>query len=407
MHDKHPQSAMLGPPGSQPPALHHHHSMNNSMGPQVTQPPHSIAPHPGAGRPGLDRAHTFPTPPTSASSIIGNQGSSYEWGAQNMNSGVQSTQPLSIDTGLSNTRSMPTTPATTPPGTSMHNMQPYQNQQSYDNSRSMYSAAPQQSTHYVTQQNVAQQNLARFGQPMQTNPYMKNEMGPPTSRTTGSGADGDHGDIKTDPYVHSQGNEQVGHGTGEEEAEHEHDTDYHDNNAAYNANRGSYSYHPGPAIGSLHGEHPHLSPEQVNGSPSHQNGSGRGTPRNTAAPQPQWAPGYNTPPRSAQSSSLYNVMSDSRGAAANGTSLPDTYSSAPLQSPYSSSMNGAMSSNKRGRDDEDQDLNSRPGSGGNVEALKRQKTAREGSIGTPTAATFDRDGRPLSRTKSTVIQRTR
>ena len=405
------QNAMLGPPGSQPPSLHHHHSMNNPVGSHVSQPPHSIAPHPGTIRPGLDRAHTFPTPPTSASSIMGmgNSGGSYEWGPQSMSGGVQGTQPLSIDTGLSNARSMPTTPATTPPGNSMQNMQQYPSQQSYDNSRSMYSAAPSQQSQYAPQQNVAQQNMARFGQPMQANPYMKSEMGPPSSRTTGSGAEAEHGDHKTDPYSHSQGNEQVGHGAGEEEAEHEHDTEYaHDNNAAYNANRGPYNYNQGPSIGSLHGEHPHLSPEQVAGSPSHPNGSGRRTPRGAGVSQPQWPSGYQTPPsRAPTASNLYNVMSDVRGSAQNGNT--ETYAAAPLQSSYGpTNGNGASQPTKRMREDDDPDQHSRPTSrGDDIEALKRRKTVREGSASAPIGGSFDRDGRPISRTRSTVVPRRR
>jgi len=387
--------------------------MNNPIGSHMSQPPHTIAPHPGAGRPGLDRAHTFPTPPTSASSIMGmgNQGNSYEWGGQGIGGGVQGTQPLSIDTGLSNARSMPTTPATTPPGNSMQSMQPYQSQQGYDSSRPMYSAAPAQGNQYGSQQNIAQQNLARFGQPMQSNHYIKNEMGPPSSRAPGSGPDSEHhGDSKADTYVPVQGNDQVGHGTGEEEAEHEHDSDYaHDNSAAYNANRGPYAYNPGP----LPGEHPHLSPEMT-GSPSHQNGSGRVTPRGSAAGPAQWAPGYQTPPRVPPPSNLYSVMSDSRGSA-NGNSGAENYSTSGMgvsvQSGYAApALNGSTSSNKRLRDDDDQDQTSRPSSrSDDIEALKRRKTVREGSVGGPVGGGFDRDGggRPINRTRSTIVQRRR
>lgn len=405
-------NSMLGP-GSQPPALHHHHSMNSSIGSHVSQAPPSIAPYPGVGRPGLDRAHTFPTPPTSASSTMGmsNQGSINDWVGPNMSSGVQGAQPLTIDTGLSNTRSMPSTPATTPPGSMMQNMQSYQNQQSYDNSRSMYSVAPAQQSQYPQQQqSVAQHNMARFGQPMQANPYMKSEMGPPTSRTTGSVSEADHGDHKNDPYAHSQGNEQVGHATGEEEAEHEHDTEYaHDNSTAYNANRGPSYYNTGPSIGSLHGEHPHLSPDQVSESPSHPNGTGRVTPRGTAVSQTQWAaPGYNTPPRIPPSSNLYNVMSDARGPTPNGTGGTDSYVSTPLQSGFASSIvNGSAPSNKRVREEDDQDRSRPTSRGDDIEALKRRKTMREGSVSTPVSSTFDRDGRTIGRTKSTIIQRRR
>ncbi|KAK5009731.1 hypothetical protein LTR16_005402, partial [Cryomyces antarcticus] len=64
------QQYMRTPQASQPPSLHHHHSMSTPGATHVSQPPHSAAPHPASGRPGLDRAHTFPTPPTSASSLI-------------------------------------------------------------------------------------------------------------------------------------------------------------------------------------------------------------------------------------------------------------------------------------------------------------------------------------------------
>ena len=341
---------------------------------------------------------------------MGNSGSSYEWGGQNMNGGVQGTQPLSIDTGLSNTRSMPTTPATTPPGNSMQTMQSYPNQQSYDNSRPIYSAPLPQQSQYPPQQNVAQQNMARFGQPIQSSHYMKNEMGPP-SRAGGSGSENDPGDHKNDPYAHNQGNEQVGHGTGEEEAEHEHDNEYaHDNSTAYNANRGPYQYTPGPGIGPLHGEHPHLSPETVTGSPSHQNTSGRVTPRNTAVPQTQWAgPGSYTPPRGPPSSNLYSVMSDTRGSLPNGTANTDSYvSAAPLQPGYPSTNINGTPSNKRMRTDDDQDQSSHADNrGDDLDGLKRRKTVREDSVGGGMGAAFDRDGRPISRTRSTIVPRRR
>ncbi|SLM40030.1 apses transcription factor [Lasallia pustulata] len=349
-----------------------------------------------------------------ASSIMGmnNQGSSYEWGGQSIGGSVQGTQPLSIDTGLSNARSMPTTPATTPPGNSMQTMQPYQNQQAYDNSRPMYSAPPPQQSHYPPPQNVAQQNMARFGQPMQPNPYLKNEMGPPSTRAPGSGPETEHGDHKNETYTHNQGNEQVGHGTGEEEAEHEHDTEYaHDSSTAYNANRGPYNYSSGPGLGSLHGEHPHLSPENMTGSPSQPNGSGRGTPRTTATGPPQWAPGYHTPPRAAPSSNLYSVMSDARGTATNGQNGADGYVPGPLQPTYApTALNGATTSTKRMRSDDDQDHHSRPASrGDDIEGLKRRKTLREDSVGGPTgAAAFDAEnGRSLNRTRSNIVQRRR
>lgn len=404
-NSKQQQGGLLGPPNSQPPPLHHHHSMSNPVGPHVPQPPHSIAPHPGVGRPGLDRAHTFPTPPTSASSTshmgMGNQGNSYDW------TGAQSAQSVPIE---SNVHSTPNTPATTPPGASMQSMQSYQNQQSYDTSRPMYSAAASQQAQYAPQQTVQPQSMARCA-PMQTNPYLKNEMGPPTSRAPGLGSELEHTDHKNGSYTHNQGNEQVGHGTGEEEADHEHDAEYsHENNAAYNGNRGpTYTYNSGAHLGSLHGEPSHLSPE-MNGSPSHQNGSGRGTPRNSAGSQAQWAAGYHSPPRAAPSSNLYNIISDARGSAPNGNSTAESYASAPLQSSYApSNINGATPSNKRIREEDDQDHQSRPASrGDDIEAMKRRKLGREGSVGGPIGSnSFERSTRPINQSRTAALPRGR
>ncbi|KAI9848419.1 MAG: hypothetical protein M1837_000214 [Sclerophora amabilis] len=436
---------MRTPQSSQPPSLHHHHSMHNPVGSHMSNS--QIAPHPGTGRPGLDRAHTFPTPPSSASIMgMGGQENSFQWSGQGMGS-VQGNQPLSIDTGLSNARSMPATPATTPPGNSLQSMQQYQGGQTgYDNSRPMYSAAPAQQSQYVPHHSVAQQNMARFGQPMQSNHYMKNDMGPPSSRAPGSGPEGDHHhDAKgADTLIgHGQGNEQVGHGTGEEEAEHEHEVEYtHDNSAAYNANRGPYSYNPGPAVGPLGGEHPHLSPEMT-GSPNNQSAPGRATPRVSggAASQPQWSGSYHTPPRpQAPSSNLYNVMSnDQHGSSANSASAGEGYSSQPalgssIPTGYPSQqqqqqqhqpqpqpiMNGSSSSNKRVRelDDDSGERGSRPTSRGplgdvNGEGLKRRKTIREDSLpglgGAPMGTSaYDRDaGNAMHRARPPIVQRRR
>jgi protein SOK2 len=387
-------------PGLPSMQAHHHHSMQGSIGGGLPGPQHSLAPHPGSiGRPDIQRAHTFPTPPTSASSVMGNMGSSdgsFQWGGQSMTA-VQGTNPLAIDTGLSNARSMPTTPATTPPGASIQNMQQYQQgSQSYDNSRQMYSAPPVQQNAYPQSNPGQQQAMGRYGQPSS---YVKNEMGPPSARAP----DSEHHDDKgPNGQIHHS------HGHGEEEAEHEHDGEYtHDHNAAYDANRGPYTYGQGPPVSSITGEHAHLSPEMT-GSP-HQAGSGRATPRTTAAPQPYYAQqqGYNTPPRAQQppSSNLYNVMSSERGTANGsvgeyapqpdmGNSLANGYATQPV-------LNG--SGTKRGRDDDDEA--SRPssrGPGGDIDGLKRRKTiGREGSVPN---ATYDSS---LNRSRSTINPATR
>jgi len=96
-------------------------------------------------------------------------------------------------------------------------------------------------------------------------------------------------------------------------------------------------------------------------------------------------------------------MSDARSTT-NGNP-GDTYASVPLQPIYAPpAING---SNKRGRDEDDQE-HTRPSSGGDgIDTLKRRKTAREGSISAPTGTTFDRDVRPLSRPRNNLMQRTR
>lgn len=358
------QGGAAGPPGSQTPGLHHHHSMSSAVS---SQQPHSIAPHPGVGRPGLDRAHTFPTPPTSASSTtigLNNQGSSYEWGSQSIGGSVQGAQPLMLE---NHSHSTPATPATTPPGASMPGLQPYQSHPTYDNSRPMYSAAGTQQSQYAS-------NMPRVT-PLHSNAYGKQDMGPPAVRAPDSRTGSDHGDSKADVYLQSHGNE---HGAGED-AEHEQDSEYpHDSTTGYAAPRGSYSsYNPGSNLTSLHGEHGQVS-SGINGSPSLANGSDRGTPRNSNAAQQQWSTGYHTPPRAPPSSNLYNPMSDARGTASNGSTNGDHYSAAPPHPYAPTQANGVTPSNKRMRDEDD--YNSRPASrGDDIDALKRRKMGREGS----------------------------
>ena len=394
-----PPQSVPGPPGSQPPSLHHHHSINNPISSHISQPPHSIAPHPGS-RPSLDRAHTFPTPPTSASSAVGmgNPGGSYDSWAPNISGNVQNTQPLAIDT---HAHSTPNTPATTPPGPPMQTIQSYQGQQAYDNSRPMYSSATTQQAQYASQPSVQPHNMNRLGTSISTNPYMKHDMGPPSSRPPGSTADLEHGSHKTDSYSHNPANDQ-GHGTGEEEADHEHDSEFaHDNSAAYGTSRTTY-------LGSLHGEHTHMSPE-MNGSPSQQNGSGKGTPRTATGNPTQWATGYQTPPRAPPPTNHYNAISDTRGSVSNGTSGADSYGTGSVPSTYAPShMNGSTASNKRMHEDDDADQQSRPASRGDDISIKRPKLGREGSVSGPMGGgAFERDARPINRTRNPITQRTR
>lgn len=331
-------------------SLHHHHSMQGPVGAQVPPSPHSIAPHPNAGRPGIDRAHTFPTPPASASSVMGmgNQGSSYEWGGQNMANVVTNGQPLTVDTGnMGSVRSLPTTPATTPPGNNVQTMQTYQSQQGYDNSKHYYSHTPNSSNDYSQQSS---------GNRYDQGPY-KSNMGPPSA--PGGGPNGDHNDHKNDHYSQAPG---VAHPMEHGANEH-HDSAYINGNAnAYDANRNAYTY--GSATG-----HPHLSPEMT--SSPQQNGSGRGTPRTMPAAQPQWPTDYQTPPRS-NTGNMYNAVGDTRSS--NPPSSGDNYASSYPSAPMTAGT-------KRGRDDDDRPSSRDYG----VYDTKRRKTGPQEQFGMPLA----------------------
>lgn len=349
---------------AQPPALpslqqqHHHHSMALPGPPQAPLPSH--------GRPSLDRAHTFPTPPTSASSVMGNMGpDNYQWPQQQGMAGSQGTNSMSIDTSLSNTRSMPATPATTPPGSSIQSMPAYPPAtQSYDSARQQY-AAPLQSPYQPA--NTSPQDRSIYGQ----GSYVKSEMGPPSSRPSVSGVSGEQDQKPSNGYP-GQGSE---HQAGpEDEAEHEHEAEYTHDRSTYDNSSAQYNY-SAPQLPSLQPEHPHLSPEMA-GSAGHQGASGRSTPRSAAPPQAYYPPpGYNTPPRGQQQSSMYNVVSNDRGPA-NGNTGSDVYASQPdmgssMQNGYAPApLNGSSGGMKRGRDDEDD----RPLSGGPGMDIKRRKT---------------------------------
>jgi protein SOK2 len=386
------QRYLSGPTTSQPPSLHHHHSMSNPIGAAMPQPPHAIQPHPSSGRPGIDRAHTFPTPPTSASSIMGmgNQGTSYDWNGANVQT-PQGSQPLSIDTGLSNTRSVPTTPATTPPGAVQQGIS-YGSSQNYDQSRPMYSAPPSQPGQYNTQ-----------GQPMMgyrpDSSYPKTEMAPPSRL----GEVPEEGDVKPSEGMMPQGNNQGPAPPAGPEGDHEHDNEYTHSNASYNGNRGPYGYNPNAAPGAIHPDHSHLSPEMT-GSP-HQNGSGRATPRTTTTSQTQWGSGYPTPQRQGPpSSNLYNVMSDPRGAP-NGNGSHDNY---PGPGQYSNQAypptNGHSAPGKRGRDDEDEDYRPDSVQGDDMGGLKRRKTMEGGAVG----GAYPQDPTPgIQRAHTMATQRAR
>ncbi|KAL2131019.1 hypothetical protein VTI74DRAFT_5658 [Chaetomium olivicolor] len=353
-----------GPPGL--PSLQHHHqlALPGPHPPLPSQPPMS--------RPPLGRTD-FPTPPTSATLNMG-PSDNFQWSQQGMGNG-QPTGSISIDTTLGNgARSLPNTPATTPPGNTIQSMQNYPPvSQPYDGSRQMYHASPQQPSPYQSS------NSAGQDRPLYSHStYVKSEMGPPSTR--GQGPNGEHVDAKPANGILQNGqSEGVPAAGAEEEQDHEHDGEYTHDSGAYDTSRSTYNY-SAPPVASLANDHSHLTSE-LSGSP-HQAGSGRATPRTAAAPQSYYASqGYNSPRVGQASSSLYSVMSNER-ATTNGTPNGDVYGSqgempSSMSNGYGSQppmLNGS-SSMKRGRDEEDE--RSSP-------ELKRRRTLENGSMPSPT-----------------------
>ncbi|KAI8669329.1 Cell pattern formation-associated protein STUA [Fusarium keratoplasticum] len=371
------------------PSINHHQPMP-LPGPQTQLPSHSM------GRPSLDRAHTFPTPPTSASSVMGNMGASdsFNWQGQGMN-GAQGTNPMTIETGLNNTRSMPNTPATTPPGNSLQSMQNYASgNQTYDGTRPMYNPQSHQSPYQASAGNPQDRIYG------QTSTYPKNDMAPPASRPSASEPSAEQQDTKP-PNGMLQSDQPPQQHTNEDEGDHEHDAEYTHDSGAYDGSRNNYNY-TAPSVGALTND-ANLSTE-MSGSPSLPPPSGRATPRTTAPAQSYYNQhtGYNTPPRVQQtSSSLYNVIGGNDRGAPNGAPGNDVYAPAAdmsgLPNGYAQPpvMNGAAGVLKRGRDDDD-DLSRSGGNGPNSMGsldLKRRKTMMETTVPAPA---YDAMTRPAS-----------
>lgn len=352
--------------GLPPLSHHHHHSMQSPVGSGQLANSSSTMSNTIMPRPDMHRAHTFPTPPTSASGVMTTMGSSdaFQWTGPAM-AGMHAQSNLSIDTGLSNARSMPSTPATTPPNSSVQTMQYQQNPQTYDTSRQLYSAPPLQSP--FQHPSTTQQGMNRYS----TLPYIKQEMGPPGGRPLGS--EDQHETTKnTGLYQNPQQSTQV---SIEDEAEHEHDTSYiHDNHTSDDNGR-PYTYAPLSSAGDRN----HLG-QDLNGSPNHSSGQGRATPRTTSTAQPYYQQnGYNTPPQTLPpSSNLYNVMSSERGTT-NGQN-GEIYST--QSDNLNTSSNGyaqqPMQHGKRSRDEDDDSRS--VVSRGEYDGLKRRKTVRENSL---------------------------
>jgi protein SOK2 len=379
---KHEQGQMRNPPPGLPSMPHgtpqqhpqqpqqQHHQPMVLPGPQPPLPLHS-----NVSRPSLDRAHTFPTPPASASSVMPNMGSSdhFNWQGQGMN-GPQ---------------------ATTPPGSSVQSIQPYSaGTHSYDGTRQIYSAPSSQQSPYQSAAAPPQDRMYS-----QNGSYPKTEMGPPSNRPSVSGPSGEPQDSKPPNGVLSSEQNSQPH-TGEEEGDHEHGQEYTHDSAAYDAQRNSYNY-TAPGVGALAADN--NVPSDMNGSPSHHPASGRATPRTSASQQPYYPQhnGYNTPPRVQQTSStLYNVMTNDRaptnGAGGNDVYAPPAEMSHSMPNGYSAQppvLNGNNGSMKRGREEDDEiprPASGGPGAMGGMD-LKRRKTMMETSVPAPT---YDAMSRP-------------
>jgi hypothetical protein len=240
-------------------------------------------------RPSLDRANTFPTPPTSASSNLGvsSHGNAYEW---------QGSQPLSIDTG--SIRSIPTTPASTPPS---------QAGQGYDEYRQIYTATPPQESIHPSQ-------LRQSGGPLQDSIFPKSELAPPL-RTS---EDEQLNDVKP---AHEGITQSVQSLT---DVKHEYKSKHTHTSTPYNPNRVSYSYNRNPnALERV--------PEDLMALPQ-QNGSGRATPKTT-----EWHAGYGAQGNKARASNVYRVM-EPRAAIGDSYAYPSTYVPSSKHGAYPSSM---------------------------------------------------------------------
>ncbi|EWC46716.1 hypothetical protein DRE_03961 [Drechslerella stenobrocha 248] len=348
-------------------------------------PSHSLQTH----RPSLERSITFPTPPSSASSIMMSNADSQFWPSSNL----VSNQPLAVDTAtMASSRSMPATPATTPPGNGQL--------QSYSSS----SAGPYSDPY----RNVpSQPSMGRYpGQQPQymTNGRLPTDMGPPqtarpghpnsSSRPSSSQNDGRISNLGESSSLSHDGGNSAEH--GEEEADHEEEYTHDSNLQGYNASRGSYY----PSSNILPSDHSaHHSPE-INGGPTI---SGTDVPRssydasNVAVPRTVDTPGARAAPDTAghwNSGSTYTTsphLARYESYAPNGDRASDTQSNSgsyqvqsgivSLPSSYGEpapSMTSSLAGTKRGRDDDDGP--SRPSSRAGDSAdpdgmgIKRRKT---------------------------------
>lgn len=199
----------------------------------------------------------------------------------------------------------------------------------------------------------------RYAQPLQSSPYQKNEMAPPVRAA---------GEVNQ--------NIDAKHHVAEEPEVHDHDSEYTHSTAPYESNRGTYAYNPNQGSGAIHSEQLHSSPD-LTGSASHQNASGRATPRSAANAQTQWTTEYGQPQRTHTAPAKPYSVTDRNGAiAGDAYSAQPTYASPPYP-------NGLPASNKRIRelDDDETDQYGRDASGNDIAALKRRRTGDIGTVG--------------------------
>lgn len=314
---------------------------SNAAAVHLPQTPHSIAPY--LGRPGFERSQTFPTPPASAV-LPPSRGAFSDWHHGSIHPGPAEDR----------TRSLPTTPATTPPDAQPPALQSYSANQSFDSQGSAYSA-PQSQPPYSMPQISHHTEYA----PMSSQHNVKHEMAPPSR----SGPD-----------------------AKEEEGENEY---AHHNSMSYSATDRSYNY---PSNSMAHEAHAEIktSPSQQHNSNNHN--SGHATPRALATPQSVW-PTYAMPQRS-QTLPSTGLTYDNRSAPTNGYSAITPATSQPYN--YSNGV-ATPQSNKRGRDtDDDDDYNGPLSRGG--DDLKRRRIAG-GLMSSPMGIGA------ISRPRSTLTQR--
>lgn len=257
-----------------------------------------------------------------------NHGAEY-WSSSNLNGINQSSQSsLGLENNMANTRSMPSTPASTPPNNSLQSLTGFHGQ-NLGSSSQAHSQYPSQ-----------------YGS---SNPYIKNEMGPPSRSGTLSG--GESKDVKPDPFNTTQ--------TAADSGAADNGGSYSQEPSSLGSNHGAFNY---SGLSNVHMMSNHNdTAEQVGSSTHHDSATGQITPR-TSISQDHWT-GYQTPPRTSKSRTqeaplVFRSPSILTSNVSPGSAYP------------SSLING---SNKRSRDDDDGDFKLT----GDLDNLKRHKSARD------------------------------